>query len=569
MTDFSKQARWTIAAAALTSIVAMPLAASHAQQPTPPKAPAGQAQGQPQAGPGGAATPGGPIPPPRTQGQDGASSQPVHGPGGPEGAGSGGPKAPDSPHLTAPGSPGAPEPGQYSPYSPVGTHLQQTLDLGRPPMAFEVKLAGQTSVLHVGLGDSFSLTDAGIGAGKTLLEALEGKPLETEARPAERIPEDVKSARGNPTEGKGTLTPANPTSTKPGEVKPETPAAGAKPAADYTGGLNRGPSTLDLEKLKEAKKLYEHIIPLENFGGEYTALLWFVDYLQADDATKRKLLSDPFVREYFDMFASDDWKGLKEFLIRKYHLREIGDEWSKDGFRRKAELAHTLIFNNPNRESWEKTSKLMDLLKIRPGMSVADVGSGAGYYTFKVSERVGAAGKVYAIEMEEDRITYVNKVAQKLGIGNIVSVLNDGQTLALGENKVDMVLMVSLYHNIYAMTTARERNTLIEDIRKSMKPDGRLVIVDNAVVPPGTVPYHGPYVAKELVVAQLVNFGFKLIDMQQYIPQRYILVFQLDDSAVSPEAVEAAKKAAALPVDFAKPVQLSPATAPADAAAKK
>lgn len=565
MTDYSKQARWTIAAAALTSIVAMPLAAPLAQQATPPKAPpAGQAG--PQAGPGGAATPGGPIPAPRSQGQDGASDKATHGPGGPEGAGGAGPKAPDSPHLTAPGSPGAPEPGQYSPYSPVGTHLQQTLDLGRPPVAFEVKLAGQTSVLHVGLGDSFSLTEAGIGAGKTLLEALEGKALETDARPTQRIPEDVKSAKGNPTEGVGTLTPANPTSTKPGEIKPETPVAAAKPGTEFNGSLNRGPSTLDPVKLKEAKKLYEHIIPLENFGGEYTALLWFIDYLQADDASKRKLLSDPFVREYFEMFAAEDWKGLKEFLIRKYHLREVGDEWSKDGFRRKAELAHTLIFNNPNRESWEKTSRLMELLKIRPGMSVADVGSGAGYYTFKVSEQVGSTGKVYAIEMEEDRITYVNKVAQKLGVNNIVSVLNDGQTLALGDNKVDMVLMVSLYHNIYAMTTARERNTLIEDVRKSMKPDGRLVIVDNAVVPPGTVPYHGPYVAKELVVAQLVNFGFKLIDMQQYIPQRYILVFQLDDSPVSPEAVEAARKAAALPVDFAKPVTLAPVT---DATAKK
>lgn len=638
MTDFKKQARWTLAAAALTSIVAAPLEVSFAQATSmaaPPGQPGyvpGQAGGQAQGGPGGQmqgpggagaqgqgqgqgvqgqapggpgaqtqgpggagaqgqgpgapggqgvqaqgpgqtggqgpGAPGGPSGAPRApgaqaQGEQGGATGPGgqgHGPGGPGGAAGGGPRPPDSSHGTAPGAPGSPEPGQYSPYSPVGTHLQQTLDVGKPPAEFHVRISGQTSLLHVGLGDSFSLTDAGIGAGKIFLEGLEGKPLETTNPPLTKPgetpaapgakPEEAKAPGAKPEEVK-------PTTAKPAEAAPPaTATAEPKPVLDKNG--------MDLAKIKETQDVLNHIIPLENFGGEYTALLWFTEYLLADDKEKARMIADPFVKQYHDMFAANNYQGLKEFLIRKYHLREMGDEWSKEGFRRKAELAHTLVFNNPHRETWEKTSKLMELLKIKPGMHIADIGSGAGYYTIKLSGLVGDSGIVYAIEMEEDRISYVKKTADHLGLKNIVSVLNDGQTLALGDRKVDVALMVSLYHNIYAMSTARERNTLIQDIRHTLKPDGRLVIVDNSVVAPGTVPYHGPYVAKELVVAQLVNFGFKLVDMQQYIPQRYILVFQRDD-APAPVVAEGEKKAPEVPVGFSQPVQLAPLTTEYDA----
>jgi hypothetical protein len=92
------------------------------------------------------------------------------------------------------------------------------------------------------------------------------------------------------------------------------------------------------------------------------------------------------------------------------------------------------------------------------------------------------------------------------------------------------------------------------------------------------LPYQGPYVAKELVVAQIVNYGFKLIGMHQYIPQRYILEFQRDDSATVQAPTEALApyqvaekikkgeiKDAVRPVDFARKVELAKPNKPVPA----
>ena len=359
------------------------------------------------------------------------------------------------------------QPSQASPYSPLGTHLQQQVDIGRKATVFDVRIQAQTSLVHVGLGGVSSLTAEGIAAAKTMLEGLE-----------------------------------HPNSDK-----------------------------IDLAKIKDARAQWERLIPIENFGGEYTALAWFADYILGGEKEKKELAADPFLQQFFALYHDEQWKGLKEFLIRKYHIREMGDEWTKEGQRRKADLELTVLFNDPRRDQWDRTDEALKLSGVKPGMEIADIGSGAGYYTIKMAKLVGEKGKVYAIETEEDRVAYVEEATKRLGLKNVENVRTDGNSLALGGRKVDIAIMVSLYHNIYAKSTARERNLLVTDIRNSLKPDGRLIIVDNAVVAPGVVPYHGQYIAKELVAAQLVNYGFKLIAMHDYIPQRYVLEFQRDDSA--------------------------------------
>ena len=423
--------------------------------------------------------------------------------------------APAATVSSAKSSSGSTEAAQASTHAPLGTHPQQQIDIGRKPTAFDVRIQGQTSLVHVGLGDSFSLTEEGINAGKLMLEGLET------------------------------------------------------------------PNKIDMAKIKEARDTWERLIPLENFGGEYTALSWFADYILGGEKEKKELASDPFLQQFVELYQEEDWKGLKEFLIRKYHIREMGDEWTKEGQRRKADLELTILFNNPRREQWDVTSEAMKVIGIKPGMHIADVGSGAGYYSVKMAKLVGETGKIYALDTEEDRVAYVEESCKRLGLKNVENIQTDGSTLALGGRKVDMAIMVSLYHVIYAVGNARERNMLVNDIRNSLTADGRLIIIDNNVVAPGHVPYHGPYIAKELVAAQLVNYGFKLVAMHEYIPQRYVLEFQRDDSAkvqdpskaLAPHQVaekirkgEIKKSSILPPVDFAQKLKMATPNKPAEAA---
>ncbi len=279
---------------------------------------------------------------------------------------------------------------------------------------------------------------------------------------------------------------------------------------------------------RESSAIYNKIIPRENYGGEYSALQWFDDYIAADPDQRPKFLQDPQVKFFFEKFSANNYALLREFLLRKYRIRDIGDEETKNGQDRKIWIEDTMLFENPRRETWEKTSKFMQLIKIRPGEKIADLGSGPGYYSFRFAKKVGPDGQVYAIDTDADHLKWVEEAKAEMGVNNVQTIETDGRTLGLPATagKVDIVFLCSLYHNIYGMMTPPERDALVASIRESLKDNGRLYLADNGVVKQGTLPYHGPYIAKELIIGQMANYGFDLVEEYQPIAQRYLLVFK-------------------------------------------
>jgi predicted methyltransferase len=280
---------------------------------------------------------------------------------------------------------------------------------------------------------------------------------------------------------------------------------------------------------KAASNYYDQLIPVENYGGEYTALQWFCQYILASDEAKQKLLSDRFVANFYNFFAENNYARLKEYLQRKYEIGELADLDTQTGLDRKAVLEDTILFNNPRRDEWENTSKIINALKLKPGQTIADIGSGPGYFSTKFAALVGDKGHVYAIDTVQDHLNYIDNFSKKYGIKNIETVKTEGDTLGLSpKQQVDVAFLCSLYHNIYAMSKTDERNKFVESLNKALKQDGSLFVIDNAMVKESEIPYHGPYIAKELVVAQLKYFGFHLVRESAPVAQRYILEFKKD-----------------------------------------
>ncbi len=279
---------------------------------------------------------------------------------------------------------------------------------------------------------------------------------------------------------------------------------------------------------QESSSIYHKIIPRENYGGEYSALQWFDDYIVASPARRAELLKDAQVKFFFQKFSANNYALLREFLIRKYRVRDIGDEETKNGQDRKIWIEDTMLFENPRRQTWEKTGKFMHLIKIRPGARIADLGSGPGYYSFRFAKKVGPKGQVYAIDTDADHLKWVEEAKAVMGVTNIQTVQTDGRTLGLPDSagKLDIVFLCSLYHNIYGIMTPPERDSLVASIRQTLKNNGRVYLADNGLVKQGTLPYHGPYIAKQLIIGQMANYGFDLVENDQPIAQRYLLVFK-------------------------------------------
>ena len=335
----------------------------------------------------------------------------------------------------------------------------------RPPIDF-IEVKSKASLAHLGSLDSFDRTDKGTAAAKSVLEALDSK-------------------------------------------KPE---AARKLAA------------------RQASDIYEQIIPGENFGGEYTALQWICDYLLASPEDQKKILADPYINAFYQYWAKDDFATLNDYVRFKYRL-DTGGTKPKQSFeseRRHRFQEDFILFNNPRRERWEKSSRIIEKLAVKQGDVIADIGSGPGYFTFKLANLVGAKGAIYALENNMDHVEYLKTLIKDLKIANVHPALSTLEEFGIPEDvKVDFAFMCSLYHVIYTSFSQEEREEFIENIKRSLKPDGRLVIVDNALVEEKNLPYHGPYIAKELIIAQFEHSGFTLVEDSQIITQRYMLVFKL------------------------------------------
>ncbi|MEW5804630.1 MAG: methyltransferase domain-containing protein [bacterium] len=281
--------------------------------------------------------------------------------------------------------------------------------------------------------------------------------------------------------------------------------------------------------LLRAIDIYDHIIPNENFGGEYTALLWICKYLMTMEEERPHFFSHSLVTSWFDTLSKDNFSNLKEYLQRKYHFieNEKNDPEAKVKLRF---LEDFILFNNPDRTRWDKTSENIRTLNLRKGDSVADVGCGPGYFTFKFADIVGESGHVYAIETNKRHLNYLKDYIRKYGINNVDVIESQPDGLGMEPSiKVDLVYMCSLYHIIYAACTDGERDLFIKSIKNSLKQDGRLVIVDNDLVEGDNLPYHGPYISRHLIIGQLWHYGFKLTAQYQFTPQRYVLEFKPSD----------------------------------------
>lgn len=288
-------------------------------------------------------------------------------------------------------------------------------------------------------------------------------------------------------------------------------------------------------KLRKAVDIYESIIPNENFGGEYTALEWLCKYFLADEEHRTEQTAQPMVKSFCDMMCRNDYDNLKTYLSYKYHIVEYGEGDNTELKARMRFLEDYILFNNPDRERWETTRENIEKFSLEKGMRVADVGCGPGYYTFRFSDIVGEEGKVYAIETNPRHLQCLRDYVNENNISNVEVVESSFEGIGLSRDvRVDVVYICSLYHNVYAAFTDAERDSFVGSIRHALGSGGRLIIVDNDLVTGEDLPYHGPYVNKDMLISQLYYYGFRLTNSFQFTPQRYVLLFDMTDI---PEAV--------------------------------
>jgi ubiquinone/menaquinone biosynthesis C-methylase UbiE len=177
-----------------------------------------------------------------------------------------------------------------------------------------------------------------------------------------------------------------------------------------------------------------------------------------------------------------------------------------------------------SRDREEEPAKLMKALKLKPGMTVCDLGCGNGFYTLKMAKEVGPDGKVLAVEIQKQMLDLLAKRAEKAGVKNYEPILGTVSDPKLPEGAVDLILVVDVYHEIDHPVE------VLAALRKSLKKGGRVALVefraedDNVPIKPEHK------MSKAQVMKEIPANGFKLVEQYDDLPWQHLMFFERDDA---------------------------------------
>lgn len=175
------------------------------------------------------------------------------------------------------------------------------------------------------------------------------------------------------------------------------------------------------------------------------------------------------------------------------------------------------IFDSAGRDERLQISRVMDLLGIGAGKSVADIGAGSGWFTVRAAKRVGELGQVYAVDINPEAVKYIGERAKKEQLQNVKAILSKPDDPQLPGNSVDAVLLLKTYHEV------AQPIVLLRNLRGALRPGAKVGVIDRN----GNGEDHG--VGRDVVIHEAGEAGYKLVDQYDFVKgdkMDYFLVFK-------------------------------------------
>ncbi len=203
---------------------------------------------------------------------------------------------------------------------------------------------------------------------------------------------------------------------------------------------------------------------------------------------------------------------------------------SQPGWYLGRQIARTMSYHGADwlvrgsREREEQPQKIMDALQVKPGQQVCDYGCGNGFYTLRLAQLVGPKGKVYAVDIQQEMLDILATRYEPRGIRNIHPVLATDKDPQLPAGKLDLLLMVDVYHEL------SYPSEVLRAIHKNLKPNGTIALVEYREEDP-TVPIKPLHkMSQPQALKELTANGFKLVRQFDGLPWQHVFFFARDDS---------------------------------------
>lgn len=174
------------------------------------------------------------------------------------------------------------------------------------------------------------------------------------------------------------------------------------------------------------------------------------------------------------------------------------------------------IFDSPGRDERLQINRVMDLLGIEAGKSVADIGAGSGWFTVRAARRVAGAGTVYAVDINPQAAEYIDERAKKEQLQNVKTILSTPDDPRIPPDSVDAVMLLKTYHEVAHPVV------LLKNLRSALRPGAKIGIIDRN----GNGEDHG--ISKDVIIREAAEAGYGLRDTYDFVKgdrMDYFLIF--------------------------------------------
>ena len=173
------------------------------------------------------------------------------------------------------------------------------------------------------------------------------------------------------------------------------------------------------------------------------------------------------------------------------------------------------VFDSAGRQKRLQIDRVMDLLGISAGKTVADIGAGSGWFTVRAARRVAASGTVYAVDINSEATCYIERRAAQEHLSNVKTILSQPDDPQLPVDSIDAVLLLKTYHEV------EKPVALLRNLRPALRPGGRVGVIDRN----GNGENHG--VDSKVVIREAAEAGYKLAGQYDFVKDGmdYFLIF--------------------------------------------
>ena len=172
-----------------------------------------------------------------------------------------------------------------------------------------------------------------------------------------------------------------------------------------------------------------------------------------------------------------------------------------------------------SRDEWQQPQRVIQSLQIRPDATIADLGAGSGYFTFLLAQAAGPAGKVYAVDIDNDMTELVARKAKEQGLQNVEVILAKPNDSLLPEGRIDLIFTSNTYHHI------ENRVAYFAALRKTLRPSGRVAVIDfdRRSWFSGLLKHYTP---SDFIKREMEQAGYRLASEFDFLDRQSFLLFE-------------------------------------------